>query len=321
MRGCRAAYDGRMSEEESITAARSYGIAPPGFKLPDATHVGAVHLQVSDLERSIAYYQQVIGLRVLQRTGDTAALGADGDGARPLVWLHAKPGVRPAPRRGAYGLYHFALLLPDRAALGRFVGHLLRLGLRVGSADHLVSEALYLTDPDGLGIEVYADRPRHTWHHRDRQLVMAADPLDVNDLIAAAGLRDWDGAPAGTTMGHMHLHVGDLQQAEAFYHAALGFDKIAWGYPGALFFGAGGYHHHLGTNTWSPGPAASDDQARLLEWDLIVPTDQDAADAARSLHDAGYVAEPSRDSGSDSGSDSWTAIDPWGTRLRLTREP
>jgi len=300
--------------EESIVDVRPYGIAPPGFKLPDATHVGAVHLQVSDLERSIAYYEQVIGLRVLQRSADTAALGAGGESARPLVWLHAKPGVRAVPRRGAYGLYHFALLLPDRAALGRFVGHLLRLGLRVGSADHLVSEALYLTDPDGLGIEVYADRPRHTWQHRDRQLVMATDPLNVNDLIAAAGVRDWDGAPAGTTMGHMHLHVGDLQQAEAFYHAALGFDKIVWAYPGALFLSAGGYHHHLGTNTWSPGPAASDDQARLLEWDLIVPTDQDAADAARSLQAAGYATEQSRDS------DSWTTIDPWGTRLRLMRE-
>jgi catechol 2,3-dioxygenase len=130
-------------------------------------------------------------------------------------------------------------------------------------ADHLVSEALYLSDPDGLGIEVYADRPRHTWRHHERQLAMASDPLDVPSLIAAAGGAVWDGAPPGTTMGHVHLHVGSLADAEAFYHRALGLDKTVWNYPGALFLAAGGYHHHLGTNTWSPGPGPSADRAQL----------------------------------------------------------
>ena len=131
-----------------------------------------------------------------------------------------------------------------------------------------MSESFYLADPDGLGIEVYADRPREMWTTRGREIAMAVDPLDVAGLIAAAGPVAWERAPAATTIGHMHLHVGDLDRAEAFYHSALGFDKTLWSFPGALFLAAGGYHHHLGTNTWSPGPAATDDQARLLEWGL-----------------------------------------------------
>jgi NAD+-dependent protein deacetylase sirtuin 4 len=153
--------------------------------------------------------------------------------------------------RGRGGLYHFAILLPDRAALGRLVAHLAREGVRVGAADHLVSEALYLQDPDGLGIEVYADRPRSEWRHRDRQLLMATDPLDLPELARSAGAEPWTGAPAGTRLGHVHLHVGDIHRAAEFYHAALGFDRMVWSYPGALFLAAGGYHHHLGVNTWA----------------------------------------------------------------------
>jgi catechol 2,3-dioxygenase len=135
---------------------RPYGIAPPGFRLPDATHVGAVHLQVADLARSIDYYAGVLGMRVLDRTADSAALAAQD--ARVLIRLRHRAGARPA--RGELGLYHFAILLPDRPSLGRFAAHLARLGRRAGMSDHLVSEAFYLTDPDGLGIEVDADGPR-----------------------------------------------------------------------------------------------------------------------------------------------------------------
>ena len=166
--------------------------------------------------------------------------------------LHTRKGVTQA-RRGAFGLYHFAILVPDRAAIGRFAAHLSSLGISVGMADHRVSESLYLSDPDGLGIEVYADRPRRTWQSHDRELAMATDPLDITSVIAAGGGEKWDGAPPGTTMGHVHLHVGSLEGAEAFYHGALGFNKTVWSYPGALFLAAGGYHHHLGTNT-GPGP-------------------------------------------------------------------
>jgi catechol 2,3-dioxygenase len=285
----------------------TYGIAPPAFRLPDATHVGRVYLQVSDLHQSIAYYERVLGLHVYDATTDTAALGPRGD-HHPLVLLQTSNGVVPA-RRGAFGLYHFAILLPKRAALGRFASHLSAHGVRVDMADHLVSESLYLWDPDGLGIEVYADRPRTAWRQRNRELLIATEPLDIRSVIAAAGDRPWDGMPTGTTIGHMHLHVGRLDDAEAFYHAALGFDKTAWNYPGALFFAAGGYHHHLGTNVWSAGPRAKENEARLVEWELVVPSDNDASAVANSLRASGYVA------GSDG--DGYSAADPWGTRLRV----
>ena len=284
-------------------------IAPqmsPAFRLPDAAHVGGVRLQVSDLPRSVEYYEQVIGLRVQARAEDSVALSAAGE--RPLVTLHTRPGVTPA-RRGAFGLYHFAILLPDRAALGRFAAHLAALGVRVGMADHLVSEALYLWDPDGLGIEVYADRPRHTWQHHGQEIAMTTDPLDIDSVIAAGGGITWTGAPGGTRMGHVHLHVGDLDTAEAFYHRAVGFDKTVWSYPGALFMSAGGYHHHLGTNVWSPGPAPSADQAQLLEWDLAVPSARDVEGAAESIRAGRYASEVM--------GDTVVTGDPWGTRLRI----
>jgi catechol 2,3-dioxygenase len=289
------------------TQTLPYGIPPPAFRLPDATHVGAVHLLVSDMPVSLLYYEQVLGLKAYTTARDAATLGAHGDD-RPLVTLTTRRGVTLA-RRGSFGLYHFAILLPDRAALGRFAAHVSALGLRVGMADHLVSEALYLSDPDGLGIEVYADRPRDTWRHHHRELAMTTDPLDIGSVIESAGGAKWTGAPAGTTMGHVHLHVGALEKAEAFYHHALGLDKTVWGYPGALFMAAGGYHHHLGTNVWSPGPAASADQAQLLEWELVVPSDADVTAARESIRAAGYTP--------DDGAAGLVATDPWGTRVRV----
>jgi catechol 2,3-dioxygenase len=286
-----------------------FGIAPPGYRLPPATAVGAVRLQVSDLDRSLAYYTRVIGLRLIGRDSVTAALGPHDD-SRVLVRLEGRSGLRPVPRRGVLGLYHFAILLPDRPALGRFVAHLHATGVAAGSSDHFVSESLYLTDPDGLGIEVYADRPRSTWRVQpDGQLFMTIATLDIPGLRQAAAGQSWSGVPAGTVMGHIHLHVGDLDEGARFYHAALGFDRVAWSYPGALFLSAGGYHHHLGTNTWASGPPAADDQPRLQSWDLVLPSAADAGAVAASLTAAGYAA--TRDD------DAWVAADPWGTRLRL----
>jgi catechol 2,3-dioxygenase len=298
-------------QDDTARTAHPYGILPPGFRLPEATHVGAVRLQVRDLQRSVDYYLGVLGLELQNRSAAAATLGAP-HADRPLVRLEENGELKPARRRGAFGLFHFAILLPERAALGQFVEHLSRLEARVGMADHLVSEALYLTDPDGLGIEVYADRPRNSWQHTGRELVMTTDPLNVPDLVSAAGGKTWQGAPAGTSMGHVHLHVGNLDAAEAFYHAALGFDKVVWSYPGALFLSAGGYHHHLGTNTWAPGPSARDDEARLLEWELIVPEDRDAIGAAQSLQAAGFPT--------DTTAAGTTTADPWGTRLRVLSE-
>jgi catechol 2,3-dioxygenase len=248
-------------------------------------------------------------MRVLKSSDTSAELGPHGED-RVLIELTEKKGVRTVPRRGLLGLYHFAVLLPDRAALGRFVAHLSEIGAYAGMSDHLVSEAVYLTDPDGLGIEVYADRPRETWSARDKQLEMTTKPLDVNSVVAAAGGKKWDGMPAGTKIGHVHFYVGDIDQAAAFYHAGLGLDKIVWNYPGALFMSAGGYHHHVGVNTWAAGATpASDDDARLLDWELLVPDSSAVDAAAKSIGDAGF--EVTRDG------DTLVARDGWGIRLRL----
>ena len=291
-------------------AALGYGIRPPGYRLPDATHIGRVRLQVADLDRSIAYYESVIGLRVIDRSNDVATLGpATGD--RVLVELRSRPGARPVARRGHIGLYHFAILLPDRAALGRFVAHLASIGEYAGMSDHLVSEAVYLTDPDGLGIEVYADRPRSAWQVSEQQLAMATNPLNVQSVIESARGEPWMGMPDGTVIGHVHLYVRDIDQASRFYHEGLGLDKVVWSYPGALFMSAGGYHHHLGTNTWASGaPLASEDEARLIDWEIVVPDVADVSAAAKSIADGGYDA---RREGDDA-----VARDPWGIQLRLT---
>src|SRR5574338_1675024 len=260
-----------------------YGVRPTGYRLPDDTHLGTVRLQVSDLERSLDYYRGLLGFTLLSRRESEAELGAARDGA-PLVVLVERRGARPVSRPAPLGLYHFAILRPDRASLGRFVTHLAEAGAYAGMADHLVSEAVYLTDPDGLGIEVYADRPRETWRQEGGQLAMTTDPLDVEDLLRAGGGERWTGLPAGTVIGHVHFFVGDLARAEDFYHAGLGLDKTVWSYPGALFLAAGGYHHHVGTNTWAAGaPAATDEDARLLEWELVVPSAAEAERAAASL--------------------------------------
>jgi catechol 2,3-dioxygenase len=286
-----------------------YGIRAPGYRLPDETHVGRVRLQVADLERSISYYETVIGFQVISRASGVAKLGPRGT-ENVLVELHEKPGVHSVARRGQIGLYHFAILLPDRASLGRFVAHLAELGQYAGMSDHLVSEAVYLTDPDGLGIEVYADRPRSTWRVVGEQLAMSSDPLNVPDLVAAGEGKKWDGMPPGTVIGHVHLYVRDIDEASAFYHNGLGLDRMVWSYPGALFMSAGGYHHHLGANTWASGaPLATHDDARMIEWEVVVPTSDDVAAAAKSLEKAGFDVAVEGSTAS--------ARDPWGIQLRI----
>jgi catechol 2,3-dioxygenase len=290
------------------TIAR-FGIPPAGFRLPAGTRIGRVRLQVSNLQRSLEYYTGVLGLQVRSATDGSAALGANGN-RTVLVELRERAGAKPVPPRGLLGLYHFAILLPDRPALGRFVHHISKLGVSAGTADHAVSESIYLTDPDGLGIEVYADRPRDMWRVNGSELFMTVEPLDVRGLIRDGAGVAWTGMPAGTVIGHVHLYVGALDEAAAFYHSAVGFDKTAWSFPGALFLAADKYHHHLGTNTWAAGsPAATDDDARLLEWELILPQAEALEQAAQNIAATGYRT-------SVEGSDL-IAIDPWGTPLRL----
>ena len=286
-----------------------YGVHPAGYRLPAETHVGTVRLKVSDLDRSLEFYEGLLGMHVLSRDADRAHLGVNGS-EEPLLELI--PGAEPrASGRGRLGLFHFAVLLPDRPSLGRLLGHLLRAHVHPGAADHLVSEALYLQDPDDLGIELYRDRPRAEWKTRGAEIAMASDPLDGDGLIAEGNGESWTGMPAGTTIGHVHLHVASIAAARSFYHDALGFDVVVSSYPGALFMSAGGYHHHLGVNTWA-GPLAVTPAAhepRLLSWDLVLPAIAETAAAAQSLTSAGYTVSP-HVAGS-------VTHDPWKTELRL----
>ena len=288
--------------------ALPYGLQPTTYRLPDATRLGRAQLQVTDFARSLDFYTNVLGFRVLSQQDGVATLGSLGDD-RAILELHSGA-LKPVPHGGRQGLFHFAILLPDRASLGRFLVHLADIGVRAGASDHLVSEAIYLSDPDGLGIEVYADRPRESWRHEGRELSMATIPLDAGSVTEAAGGAPWAGMPVGTTLGHMHLHVGSLEEARAFYHDALGLDLMVWSYPGALFFSAGGYHHHLGTNTWAKGqPSAAPGEARLLDWEIVLP-DAASVDAARgNLEAHGRVAERN--------GDGWSLRDPWGTQVTL----
>jgi catechol 2,3-dioxygenase len=245
-----------------------------------------VHLTVADLARSLAFYQERIGLRLHDQDGDMAVLGA---GSNDILRITEVVGARPMP--GHSGLYHFALLLPSRADLGATLGRLLGLNtLLTGAADHLVSEALYLTDPDGNGIELYRDRPRSDWRHVNGRIQMDTLPLDIDGLLHAAGPKI--GAkhlPPETTVGHVHLHVADLASAIAFYRDVIGFELQTLYGSAAAFLSAGGYHHHLGVNTWAgvgapPPPAGA---AGLRYWQIRLPDEAALQDLRGRLTEAG----------------------------------
>ncbi len=291
---------------------RREGEAGPG--LPDSIRLGGVHLHVSELGRSIDWYREILGFDLLHREGTSAQMGVRGR-ERPLLVLDAEEGVRPTRPGSRLGLFHFAILLPAREALGRFVGHLAAGGVRVGASDHGVSEALYLTDRDGLGVEVYADRPRERWEWGGGQVRMTTEPLDLEDLRSSGGGGPWEGLPEGTTLGHIHLHVGSLEEAEAFYHRELGLDVTARGYPGALFLAAGGYHHHLGVNRWAgPVPAPGPGEARLDHWTLELP----GVDSVETVVDRFRRADRTIE---EAGEEGVLVCDPWGTRLHLRVVP
>jgi catechol 2,3-dioxygenase len=289
-----------------MALTHEYGLAPTGYRLPDATRLGRVVLQVADLTRSVDYYATVVGLAVLGQHGSVVRLGPAGAPEdETLLELRERPGARAVPRRGRLGLFHVAFLLPNRPALARVLRHLGELGVEPGMSDHFVSEALYLWDPDGLGLEIYADRPRSIWRAEGRQLYMTSEALDVEGLLAEA-TDESPAFPRGAAVGHVHLSVDDLTQASRFYHEAVGFDRIVWSYPGALFLSAGGYHHHLGTNTWATGaPVATDEDARLVEWEIVLPTAGDV-DAAHAHAGAKGWAAP-----------AGLLADPWGVGVRI----
>jgi len=240
-------------------------------QLPATTHMGPVELTVADLERSLDYYRTAIGLGVLSENGGEASLGA---GETELLRLVEEPGA--APSRGYSGLFHLALLLPDRRSFGHCLAHAARDRVQLtGASDHTVSEALYLRDPDSHGIEIYADRPREQWEGRVGRL-MGTIPLDLEAVLGAATEEQrasFDRLPSGTTMGHVHLSVGDVDDTVHFYRDEVGFDLTARIGDQAAFLSAGGYHHHLGGNTWESRGAGQPPAgtARLRSFTIVVP--------------------------------------------------
>jgi catechol 2,3-dioxygenase len=279
-------------------------------QLADATRVGAVHLTVSELDRSVAYYERSIGLRVLRREGAVATMGA---GEEELVVLHEQPGARPAGRHA--GLYHFALLFPSREELSRAALRLAATRTPIdGASDHGTHEAIYLPDPDGNGIELAADRPRDRWPDITGPAGYGGGPapLDVQGLLAVAAAEPvaLEAAP-GLTMGHVHLHVADLDAATRFYRDGLGFDVMTT-MPTAVFVAAGGYHHHVGFNVWRgvgvpPAPA---DAVGLRHWTLLVPDASELAAVRARLDAIGARVEVAADG-------ALLARDPAGIAVRV----
>lgn len=277
--------------------------------LPDDLRLGPVTLTISNLDRSVKFYTQILGFENLSQTENTAELGAAGV---KLLTLIEKEGAQRQPRFST-GLYHIAVLLPTRADLARLVIYLTQTRYPLaGYSDHWVSEAFYLNDPDGNGLELYRDRPRSEWPVMDGVVQMGSDAINFEEFFAEAQQenRQYTGLPAGTVIGHMHLKVGDADAARNFYRDVIGFDQIAF-FPGAAFVSAGGYHHHLGMNAWESRGAATppENAVGLKEWTIVAPDSAtlDAiagrAEAAEALleRDAGYAL----------------IADPWQTKVRV----
>jgi catechol 2,3-dioxygenase len=271
-------------DPEEATAAT----VPTVGQISSATRMGAVHLTVSDLERSLGYYESVIGLSVRERAGDRAMLGAGGE---DLLVLVEQPGARPT--RGYCGLYHFALLLPHRVDLARWLAHAARDRVSlVGLADHYVSEAIYLSDPDGHGIEIYWDRPRAVWEGKVAER-MTTLPLDTSGLFGELPdpmSEPFERLPPGAVMGHVHLCVADVPQTIAFYRDVLGFALMASLGGQAAFLSAGGYHHHLGANTWESAGARQPPAgiAALKQATIVLPNKTERDLLAARVADAGH---------------------------------
>ncbi len=247
------------------------------FRLPDQTHIGYVHLQVSNLKRSLHFYENLLGLKRAIDRGNTVVLSASGKAPYHVI-LTERPGARPKPAK-ASGLYHVAIRFPNRRELAKVFRRLYAHDTEFqGFSDHLVSEAIYLADPDENGIELYVDRPRAQWVMQENQVQMATLPLNLDSLLGELREGDTDADPidSNTDIGHVHLHVSDLHAADEFYNGLLGFDVTQRSYPGALFLSAGGYHHHIGVNTWAGRgvPPPPGDAVGLLSFGISLPDQQ-----------------------------------------------
>ena len=275
--------------------------------------MGAVRLTINDLDGVRNFYRDAIGLTELEPEDGIVRLGTNDASGQSIVELFGNPDAPHRPS-GTSGLFHLAILVPSRADLARALQRVAEAGWRLsGASDHLVSEALYLSDPEGNGIELYRDRPREEWPVRDGVLQMDTLPLDLDGILGELRGEDAQASmPAGTRIGHVHLNVGDLTAAEAFYSGALGFDVTVRGYPGALFVSAGGYHHHLGLNTWTGegAPPPPEGSRGLNQYEIRLPDSAQLAAEEARLRDAGF--EPQRED------DRVRVTDPSGNRVLLS---
>lgn len=277
-----------------------------GFHQKPNIYVGEVNIKVENLDRALTFYQNLMGFQVLEKTDRKAALTTDG--RNTLVTLEQPENVIPKEGRMS-GLYHFAILLPSRADLSVFLRHFLGTGYPLGAADHYVSEALYINDPDGNGIEVYRDRPSKEWTWKNGLVDMATEELDGNSILAESDA-EWNGLPEGTVMGHIHLHVGELKKAEEFYTKGLGFEVVSH-YPQAVFMSTGRYHHHIAINTWQGvGAAAAHQNSVGLNWySLVFPDEAAREKAVQQLQQLEYPVQNE--------TEYYVVSDPSGNQIRL----
>jgi catechol 2,3-dioxygenase len=284
------------------------------YRLPNTTHISYFHLRVRDLNRMAAFYHERLGFRVIDQQPSAVTLSANG-AAPPQIILTEHPGAQPRPPRTT-GLYHTAIRLPDRRALARTLRQLIEYGWWLqGAADHLVSEALYLADAEDNGLELYVDRPRDQWVWSGDQVEMSTDALDINGLLKLADAAPWDGIDPRTEIGHMHLNVSDLERSEAFYCDLLGFDVTQRSYPGALFISAGGYHHHIGLNTWKGrgAPPPPPDATGLIGFGIALPDETSRRALIDQVRSAGAAVDES---------DEWAQFtDPDGNGVGLVVTP
>lgn len=257
-----------------------------------ATYVSTVQLKTENLERALLFYQDILGFKILKQDSTMAKLTADGQTA--ILSLVQPANIIPKADKTA-GLYHFAILLPERSDLALLVTHLTNQGIRFGASNHLVSEAIYFEDPDGNGIEVYADTDTSTWDWNKDGVNMATIRLDIKDLLASASHLEhpWDGLPEKTIIGHIHLHVSELQKAEQFYTEGLGFDVVARYRDSALFLSTAKYHHHIALNTWNGvgAPPAPKNCVGLDFFTLVFPDNQSLKKAVANLEAMGTIAK------------------------------
>jgi catechol 2,3-dioxygenase len=276
------------------------------IRLPADAHLGRVRLRVANLERALGFYRERLGLQVVDDAGGSMSLGPESDapeppgsGRRGLIVLEERPGIARRPMRPrTAGLYHVALLVPSRKALGLTLRALGQSGYPVrGMSDHAVSESLYLDDPDGNGLEIYADRPRERWPIQDGVVQMTVEPMDVAGVLAAAedSHVPWNGISPRTVVGHLHFTVADMERAVSFYRDLIGFD-LMMRVPSLTAVSAGGYHHHLNLNTWAGegAPPDSDQVAGLIAWELGVPGEQERRDLIHRLAAASALVQSSR---------------------------